>query len=180
MPLNNGDGGSLFEERTRYPQFGAQPAAQQERLQFGPLLAEGAKELQLLSPSEQSPNFVQQPTSPSGVLDGFVKTCQRWGLAERQQLVLLGYGDNEFLGLQLLKGRWLRVSQDVKDRAGYVLGISIGLGSIFNEVLEAEVSWLKTSHPKLGGEAPLDYMLKGRMVSLMRVSNLVAEERALM
>jgi hypothetical protein len=67
----------------------------------------------------------------------------------------------------------------VKDRAGYILGISIGLGAIFDEVAHAEVTWLKTGHPKLRGTTPLDLMLNGKMVSLMTVSRLVAEEREL-
>src|SRR5437879_6406375 len=81
----------------------------------------------LHEPTEQNaPHFVQEPLQPRGVMDGFVKTCQRWGLSRKEQLILLGYGgDGEFLGRQLLNGRWLVPSQDVKDRAGYILGISI-------------------------------------------------------
>jgi hypothetical protein len=180
MPLRNGQGRSLFDEmvgdagaRT----IRAQPLFQQENLQQG--LSSLTTGLHRPSPPKE-PDFVQRPLRPRGVMDGFVKTCQRWGLAQGDQLILLGHGgDSEFLGLQLLLGRWLSPSQDVKDRAGYILGISIGLGSIFDEAAQAEVTWLKTAHPKLHGTSPLDLMLNGKMASLMTVARLVAEEREL-
>ncbi len=180
MPPSKGQGPSLFDERTRYA--GArtilrQPLFQQDNLQPGlSRLVTG-----LDRPSLQNkPDFVQRPLKPRGVMDGFVKTCQRWGLSEREQLVLLGLGgDGEFLGRQLLRGNWLSPSQDVKDRAGYILGISIGLGAIFDEDAHAEVSWLKKVHPNVRGTSPLDLMLNGKMASLMMVARLVAEEREL-
>jgi hypothetical protein len=183
MALGNGHNVSLDDERLRYalarPQAGPiQRSFQQENPPSG-LVIERGEGLGPPVPREQAPDFVQQLAAPRGVMDGFIKTCQRWGLTEKQQLILLGYGDNEFLGVQLLNGRWLRPSQDVKDRVGYVVGISIGLGAIFDEAVEAEVTWLKTVHRKLGDSAPLGYMLGGRMSALMTVSNLVAEEREL-
>jgi hypothetical protein len=69
---------------------------------------------------------MQAPLQPRGIMDSFVKTCQRWGLSRKEQLILLGYGgDSASLGLQLLRGRLLSPPQDVKDRTGYVLGISL-------------------------------------------------------
>jgi hypothetical protein len=183
MSLRNGQNVSLSDEGTGYMGTQSQTGAivggisQQGAAQTG-LVAEREGLLSSVYP-QQTPHFVQPIAPPQGVMDGFVKTCQRWGLTEAQELLLLGYGDNKFLGLQLLNGRWLRPSQDVKDRVGYVVGISIGLGAIFNDVLEAEVRWLNTAHPRLGSKAPLDYMLGGRMRALMIVSNLVEEERAL-
>jgi hypothetical protein len=183
MSLGNGHNVSLDDERLRYalarPQAGpVQRSFQQENLRYG-LVTESGEGLGPPAPLEQAPDFVQQLAPPRGVMDGFIKTCQRWGLTESEQLILLGYRDNEFLGVQLLNGRWLRPSQDVKDRVGYVVGISIGLGAIFDEAVAAEVTWLKTVHPKLGGSAPLGYMLGGRMSAIMTVADLVAEEREL-
>jgi hypothetical protein len=116
---------------------------------------------------------------PKGIVEAFIKTCQRWRLSEREQLVLLGYGDNDLMGMQILRGLWLKTSQDMKDRSGYVLSISLGLGSIFNEVAEAELAWLNAPHPKLAGRRPVAVMLEGKMKGLMAVSALVAEERGL-
>jgi hypothetical protein len=182
MPLGNGQNVSLSDEGTDYMRAQSQTGGIGGISQQGTVRTGLAAEREgLLSPvyPQRVPDFVQSIAPPRGVMDGFVKTCQRWGLTEAQELLLLGYGDNEFLGLQLLNGRWLRPSQDVKDRVGYVVGISVGLGAIFDEVLEAEVRWLNTIHSRLGSTTPLDYMLGGRMSALMIVSNLVEEERAL-
>lgn len=114
---------------------------------------------------------------PKGIIEAFVKTCQRWKLSEQHQLILLGYNDHEF-GREILRGRWLKVPQDVKDRTGYLLGISLGVGAIFDEVVEAELAWLNAPHPELNGP-PMAVMLEGRMKGLMIVSKVVANERAL-
>jgi hypothetical protein len=114
-----------------------------------------------------------------GAIQAFVKTCERWKLATKDQIVLLGYGTNHTTGANILNGRVLSPSQDVRDRTGYVLGISLGLGAVFDESAEVELAWLRKPHPKLGKVAPLTYMLEGRMANLIAVADLVAEERAL-
>lgn len=177
MPLGNGQAASLQDERARYAMERVIREPRQERTQGGVF---ALMPIGLRAPfMEHVPQFVQPSTPRPGVIDAFIKTCQRWGLSDKQQIILLGYADNEFLGSQLLNGRWLRSSQDVKDRAGYILGISIGLGALFDESVEAEVTWLNTDHPKLEGATPLAFMLGGRMVSLMSVAQVVAEEREL-
>jgi hypothetical protein len=177
MALGNGQAPSLQDQRARYEMLRMAPEPRQESSPGGLSVTRG---IGLRAPfAEQVPEFVQPYTPRPGVIDAFVKTCQRWGLNDKQQIILLGYADNEFLGSELLKGRWLRPSQDVKDRAGYVLGISVGLGALFDESVEAEVSWLNTPHPKLRGVTPLALMLGGRMASLMTVAQVVAEAREL-
>jgi hypothetical protein len=113
-----------------------------------------------------------------GVIDGFVKTCERWGLNKPQQIALLGYAGNELAAEHVLAGR-IRASQDVLDRTGYVLGISIGLRALFNNSIDGEVSWLKAPNTNIDHLSPLEFVLKGRMVNLIAVFNLVAHERAL-
>jgi len=121
-----------------------------------------------------------QPVSVrSGVLDAFAKTCQRWHLSLEQQIVLLGYKGSEFFGLQLLEGRVLSPPQDVTERAGYILAISIGLGSLFGESERAELAWLNAPRDALNGSSPLAYMLEGRMANLMNVAAMVAHERGM-
>lgn len=181
MPLGNGQASSL-QERARYAMERVVPEPRQESPHGGlsapmpiglraPFVEQGRQ--------LQGRQFVQPSTTRPGLIDAFIKTCQRWSLNDKEQITLLGYADNEFLGSQLLEGRWLRPSQDVKDRAGYVLGISVGLGALFDESVEAEVSWLNTPHPKLRGVPPLALMLGGRMASLMTVAQVVAEAREL-
>jgi hypothetical protein len=116
---------------------------------------------------------------PKGAIDAFVKICERWRLLPHDQIVLLGYKTSLSVGLFVLLGPSLGLSQDVKDRTGYVVGISIGLGAIFDESLEAELDWLNTPHPKLANETPLSHMLHGRMINLITVASLVADERGL-
>jgi hypothetical protein len=114
-----------------------------------------------------------------GVMEAFVNTCQRWNLPEHSQAVLLGYGTNPTLAVQFLSGSNLNVPQDARDRIGYIVGISVGLGALFNEVLQAEVGWLNKPHPALQNQSPLAFMLQGPMVNVMKVSALVAQEQGL-
>jgi hypothetical protein len=112
-------------------------------------------------------------------MEAFVKTCQRWRLNEHEQTVLLGYGTNPSLAREIMSGRYVDLPQDVRDRVGYIIGISVGLGAVFDEAVQAELDWLHRPHPKLANRAPLSVMLMGRMAQLITVSDLVAEERAL-
>jgi hypothetical protein len=121
---------------------------------------------------------LRQASALPGMFDAFVKTCQRWRLEEQSHATLLGYKDYEFLGQQLLHGYVPPRTQDVRDRIGYVLAISLGLGSLFNEDADAELSWLTTEHPLLK-TSPLDFMLRGRMINLITVADIVRAERAL-
>jgi antitoxin Xre/MbcA/ParS-like protein len=121
-----------------------------------------------------------EPTlAPPGLIEGFVKTCQRWRLNEREQSVLLGYGTNPPLAREITSGRYRDLPQDVRDRVGYIVGISVGLGTVFDEAVPAELDWLHRPHPKLANRSPLSVMLMGHMAQLITVSDLVAEERAL-
>jgi hypothetical protein len=113
-----------------------------------------------------------------GVIDGFVRTSERWRLKQPQQIVLLGYPGNELAGLPILQGR-VRPSQDVMDRIGYVLGISIGLGALFNNSIPNEVDWLNQPQHSLGGAAPMEIMMSGKMLDMIRIFALVSRERAL-
>jgi Protein of unknown function (DUF2384) len=83
------------------------------------------------------------------------------------------------LGRQILEGRLLAPPQDVRDRAGYVLGISLGLGALFNDSEEAELLWLRQPRSVFGGHSAIEFMLEGRMGNLMVVAQMVAAERGL-
>jgi hypothetical protein len=113
------------------------------------------------------------------IMDAFINTCERWNLADQERLVLLGYGNSASLGNQVLNSRMLAAPQDARDRAGYLLAISIGLGTIYNEVLDAERRWINLPHPKLGMKTPLAFMLEGHMGNILSVLRLVEEERGL-
>jgi hypothetical protein len=121
----------------------------------------------------------QPRPGPRGVMEAFVKTCQRWRLNEHDPAVLLGYGTNSPLAREMMSGRWVDLPRDVRDRVGYIVGISVGLGAVFDEAVQAELDWLHRPHPKLADRAPLSTMLMGHMAQLITVLDLVAEERAL-
>jgi hypothetical protein len=118
----------------------------------------------------------EQPQRRRGVVDGFIRVCERWGLSRAEQIILLGYAGNELMALNILRNAVL-ASQDVKDRTGYVLNIAIGLRGLFNDAIGEELRWLRTPHRSLGDKAPLAYMLSGRMVDLITVHRLVLYER---
>jgi Protein of unknown function (DUF2384) len=122
---------------------------------------------------------VRPRIAPRGIMEAFVKTCQRWRLNEHEQAVLLGYGTNPPLAREMMVGRYRDLPQDVQDRVSYVVGVSVGLGAVFDEAVQAEVDWLHRPHPKLANRAPLSVMLMGHIAQLITVSDLVAEERAL-
>jgi Protein of unknown function (DUF2384) len=121
----------------------------------------------------------QIASAKSGTIDSFVKTCQRWHLSRQQQITLLGYNGSEFFGQEILEGRRVAPPQDVRERAGYILAISMGLGSLFDESECAELVWLNTPRDALNGRSPLAYMLEGRMANLMYVATMVARERGM-
>ena len=69
--------------------------------------------------------------------------------------------------------------QDVQERAGYVLAISVGLGSLFDDAEDAELAWLNTPREDLKGRSPLACMLEGRMANVIEVALLVNRERGM-
>jgi len=114
-----------------------------------------------------------------GLIDAFVNTCQRWHLTQDQQLTLLGLANDTSFGAQILEGRIALGMQDMEDRIGYVVGISLGLGAMFGESVAAERDWLNRPRPELRGKSPFSLMLEGHMANLISVAELVHRERGL-
>ena len=115
----------------------------------------------------------------AGIFDAFVQTCQRWRLDPNEQAILLGRPPGDALAMHLLDGRVRVLSRDTEDRGGYVVAISLGLGSLFNENVESENEWLRQERNRLSRTTPLAHMLEGSMANLLDVANLVYEERGL-
>jgi hypothetical protein len=113
-----------------------------------------------------------------GAITGFIKVCERWQLSSAQQIALLGYTENPFVGAQILRGQRYG-GQDVKDRVGYLLGIAIGLRALFNNTVVNELRWLQAERADIGNTSSLNFMLEGKMINLLRVLELVDRERAL-
>lgn len=58
------------------------------------------------------PEVREQVRSRKGIVDAFVKTCQRWELDSDGQMILLGYRPNDATGRRVLAGQWIPSSQD--------------------------------------------------------------------
>lgn len=155
------------------------PSLAQERPELGQRLGRvsGLRETNLIV-ANAWPQANENAKPRRGLIDGFVKTCERWRLSRPEQMILLGYPNNEIAATPVLDGR-VRASQDVKDRTGYVLNISIGLAALFGGSIENEVSWLSRPHEALGQSSPMQKMLSGRMIDMIKVHELVLRERAL-
>ena len=109
----------------------------------------------------------------------FAKTCERWRLDEEQQWILLGYTANAGIEWRKLVGKLKELPRDAEQRAGFVIGISLGLSALFQENLEAELSWLNEPRANLEFNSALDYMLEGGMMNLIVVSGMVKRERGI-
>lgn len=111
-----------------------------------------------------------------GLMEVFVKTCQRWRLRDEEQMILLGYPDERSYFSQLKFGS-APISQDVRDRVGYMLHISVGLGAVYGELEEAELAWLNEPRLRFDGESAIRFMLRGKMRQLIAVSEAVLDLR---
>ncbi len=118
-------------------------------------------------------------SAPHGIYDAFFKTCQRWKMDHPECAVLLGHDSEGFVAQQIAAGHILNYNKDTRDRAGYVVAISLGLGTLFNEDAEAENAWLRQTRSRLLGKTPLEHILEGSMKNLIEISELVLEERGL-
>ena len=116
---------------------------------------------------------------PQGILSAFVFVCERWSLARDDRFKLLGFPPGDLVAQGLLGGGLPPSSQDVRERVGYVVGISIALGGLFDRNQEAELAWLNQHRAALDGKTPLQCMLQRRMVNLVQVSELLRQERGL-
>lgn len=120
-----------------------------------------------------------EASSLRGIIDAFVNTCQRWRLNHDDRMILLGYRPHDVIGQQVLAGLVSPSSQDVEDRVGCVVGISLGLGTVFGEAIDAEIGWLRQPRAKLNDKSAIGYMLEGHMANLFVITEMVKHERGL-
>ena len=95
------------------------------------------------------------------------------------QLILLGLSSDSLIGKNLLGGKMDLFSKDVEQRAGYIVGISLGLGTLFRENKSAEIDWLSIPRTNLNDQSPLSYMLEGDMSNLYTIVEMVLHERGI-
>ena len=133
---------------------------------------------ELITSSNSQPPMNKFVSKQNATINVFVNTCKRWHLDERQQMILLGYSGSIIDG-ELLAGRTTELSRDVEDRAGFVIGIGLGLSAIFGNQREAEMSWLNLRRNALECKTSIEYMLEGGMLNLIAVSQMIRRERGI-
>ena len=134
---------------------------------------------ELITSSNSQPPIHKIVSKQNATIKVFVNTCKRWHLDERQQMILLGYSESSIIDGELLAGRTTELSRDVEDRAGFVIGIGLGLSAIFGNQREAEMSWLNLRRNSLGCKTAIEYMLEGSMLNLIVVSQMIRRERGI-
>lgn len=107
----------------------------------------------------------------------FVVIANHWGLTEKQRRLILGYPARSTYQGWVKKAREHRditLSVDVLIRISAILGIHIGLRTLFDDEQEG-VGWLWTPHDArvFGGAAPIDLITSGTQDALMTVRRFV-------
>ena len=118
-------------------------------------------------------------SSRKGIVEGFVKVCNRWGLDQKKQKILLGISESGIFSDAILNDNSFNLPQDLKDRIGYVISISLGLGILFGGNTDAEIEWLNSNRHSLSDLTPIEYMLQGHMFNIINIAEMVNRERGL-
>lgn len=111
----------------------------------------------------------------------FLVIANFWGLTEKQRRLILGYPARSTYQGWVKKAREHRditLSVDVLMRISSILGIHIGLRTLFDEEQE-DVAWLRRPHDAqaFGGAAPIDLIASGTQETLMAVRRFIDAAR---
>ncbi len=122
---------------------------------------------------------VRSTQKPTGLAEGFKNVCERWSIDPLSMAKLLHLEEEIGLSRLILSGQVPPVTGDLKDRMALVIGISIGLGELFDDDKNAELQWLNSAHSELSSLSPLEHMLKGDLLNLRDVVELLDNARGL-
>ena len=129
----------------------------------------------------QTPQLARANSKPRGAtpadtqslaaagLRGFFGIAEKWGLGEKENLVLLGEpGRATYYNWK--KGEVGKVSRDALERLSYLVGIYKALQILIPNKRMAG-AWIKRENdaPIFGGHSPLQLMLTGQLADLYRV-----------
>lgn len=111
----------------------------------------------------------------------FLVIANFWGLTEKQRRLILGYPARSTYQGWVKKAREhrdLTLSVDVLTRISAILGIHIGLRTLFDDDQEG-VAWLRQPHGArvFGGAAPIDLITSGTQETLMTVRRFIDAAR---
>ena len=116
---------------------------------------------------------------PIGLVEGFKNVGERWALDDTNMARLLHLEEEIDLSRLILSGHVPPITGDIKDRMALVIGISIGLGELFNDDEVAERQWLNSARSEFGGLSPLRHMLEGDLLNIRDAVDLLDGARGL-
>jgi hypothetical protein len=109
-------------------------------------------------------------------IPAFFKLVQGWELRDEPARQLLG-GVSNGMFYQLKRGEKKTLDQDKLTRISLLLGIFRALNILYSRKLADAWVNLPNTNPMFEGEAPLSYMIKGGVPSLIRVRQLLDARR---
>lgn len=112
---------------------------------------------------------------PTGPVKLFKRVTEDWGLNEGQAAKLLGFRDERDVRDLFAGIRGLSQTQiDAVDRLKAILKSAATLHNMYHD--DAKVhQWLREPNETLGGEKPIDLLLRGPMRDLLRVHQFTEE-----
>jgi len=131
-------------------------------------------------PADLSSRAVQEKLSPVAIR-AFFRLASRWKLRDEDARGLIGGISNG--SFYQLKRSAAKVSdaktldQDKLTRVSLLIGIFKALNILYGTKLADAWVQLPNSNPIFGGETPLAYMLKGGVLSMLRVRQLLDARR---
>lgn len=123
---------------------------------------------QTLDAANQSGYGRGRLTGPVAVLKSL---ASRWRLDDEQVSTLLALGPHQS-ATELRHGTLSLYGKDQRHRAGYLITIYGLLNSVFRDP-EVGYAWLTEKKEALGGDSPLERMLKGTMEDIITTKQLV-------
>jgi Protein of unknown function (DUF2384) len=126
-------------------------------------------------PADLSNKDVAKRLSPSAV-KGFLKIAALWELRDEDARQLLG-GMSNGAFYELKKAGSRALDQDRLTRISLLTGIFKALNILYGKKLADRWVHLPNTNPMFGGEQPLTYMIKGGMLAMLRVRQLLDARR---
>ncbi|KRE03184.1 hypothetical protein ASE61_11855 [Bosea sp. Root670] len=105
-----------------------------------------------------------------------VHVVARWRLSDAQACEILG-GISQRTWSRWKAGQFGRISRDLADRLGMLVGIHAALRVIFTDK-ERGYAWVSRPNAIYGGRSPAEVMADGSMFALARVYKYVTTEVA--
>jgi len=115
----------------------------------------------------------------AGLVEGFRSVGERWSLGPGEMAKLLHLENEMGLCQMILAGQIPPITGDLKDRMAMIIGISVGLGDLFDDDEVAERKWMCQERDQLDGNSAVAHMQQGDFFAIRAVLELVEEARGL-